>query len=106
MDASQVLEMATIGGAKALGIDHVTGSLEPGKRADILLVNLDCPRMIPCYSVASNLVYSASSTVVHTVIIEGYIVAENGRCTSLDRIEVMRGARHLERYLQTSRQRT
>jgi 5-methylthioadenosine/S-adenosylhomocysteine deaminase len=99
MDALQVLEMATIGGAKALGIDHVTGSLEAGKRADILLLNLHCPRMIPCYSMVSNLVYSASSTVVDTVIIEGRIVAENGRCVSLDRREVMREARRLERYL-------
>lgn len=101
MDAPQVLEMATIKGASALGIDHIIGSLEPGKRADILLVSLDSPRMIPCYSIASNLVYSASSSIVHTVIIEGTIVAENGRCLSLDRTQVMREARRVERLLRT-----
>ena len=99
MSASQVLEAATIKGAEALGIDHIVGSLEPGKKADILLLSLDCPRMIPCYSIASNLVYSASSCLVHTVIIDGRIVAEKGRCLSLDRTEVMREARRLESYL-------
>jgi 5-methylthioadenosine/S-adenosylhomocysteine deaminase len=101
MDALQVLEMATINGAKALGIDNITGSLEPGKKADILLLNFDCPRMIPCYSIASNLVYSASSSVVDTVIIGGRIVAKDGRCISLERTEVMKEARSLEDYLKT-----
>jgi len=101
MYATQVLEMATIMGAKALGIDNITGSFEPGKRADILLLNLDCPRMIPCYSIASNLIYSASSSIVDTVIIEGRIVAEKGKCVSLDRKEVIKEAQSLERYLKT-----
>lgn len=101
MDASEVLELATIKGAQALGIDNITGSLEPGKRADILLVSLNCLGMIPCYSVVSNLVYSASSRIVRSVIIEGRIVAENGKCVSVDRTEVMNEARKLETFLKT-----
>jgi len=97
MDASQVLGMATVGGAAALGINMV-GSLEPGKRADIVLMDLDSPCMIPCYSTSSNLVYSASNSVVHTVLVEGCVVAESGRCVSLDRAETIREARNLERY--------
>jgi 5-methylthioadenosine/S-adenosylhomocysteine deaminase len=97
MDAAQTLEMATIMGAKSLGIGGITGSLDQGKKADILLLDLDSPRMIPCYSVHSNLVYSASSSIVHTVIINGKIVAENGRCNSVNRDEVMREARKIEK---------
>ena len=97
MDAVQALEMATIMGAKSLGIGNITGSLEQGKKADILLLDLDSPRMIPYYSVYSNLVYSASSDIVHTVIINGKIVAENGKCTSIDRDKVLREARSIEK---------
>ena len=53
--------------------------------------------MIPYYSVYSNLVYSASSGIVHTVIINGKIVAENGKCTSIDRDGVLREARSIEK---------
>ena len=95
MSAWQVLEMATIGGARALGIADSVGSLEVGKRADILLVVTNCPGMVPRYSVASNLVFSASSRIVRTVIVDGHIIAENGTCTSLDRTAVLREAREL-----------
>jgi 5-methylthioadenosine/S-adenosylhomocysteine deaminase len=101
MKASDVIELATIKGAKALGIDGVTGSLEPGKKADIVLLNQDCPRMISCYSTVSNLVYSASSQMVHTVIIDGRIVAEGGKCVSLNRKEVLNEARKVTNYLKT-----
>jgi 5-methylthioadenosine/S-adenosylhomocysteine deaminase len=99
MSALQVLEMATIEGARALGIADIVGSLEPGKRADILLLSMEDPAMIPCYFAVSNLVYSASSRAVHTVIIDGRIVAEEGRCISVDRGEVLKEARELERSL-------
>jgi 5-methylthioadenosine/S-adenosylhomocysteine deaminase len=95
MGASKVFEMATIGGARALGLGNITGSIEVGKRADFLLLSLDSPRMVPCYSALSNLVYSASSSIVDTVVIEGRVVAEDGLCISLDRDEVLREARKL-----------
>jgi len=99
MDPLQVLEMTTIEGARALGIADSVGSLEPGKRADILLLTMEEPAMVPCYSAVSNLVYSASSRMVHTVIIDGRIVAEAGSCISMDREEVLDEARRLERSL-------
>jgi 5-methylthioadenosine/S-adenosylhomocysteine deaminase len=99
MGAPEVLELATVKWAEALGIDHITGSVEPGKRADILLVSRNSLGMIPCYSIASNLVYSASSKVVDTVIIEGKIVAEKGECVSLDKKDVLKEAVRLEKFL-------
>jgi len=99
MNALQVLEMATIEGARALGIAGIVGSLEPGKRADILLLTMEDPAMVPCYSAVSNLVYSASSRMVHTVIIDGRIVVEAGSCISMDREEALDEARRLERSL-------
>lgn len=90
--AWDVLEMATIGGARALGIDALVGSLEEGKRADIVLLALETPAMVPLHSIASNLVYSASGRVVDVVVIEGRVVAEAGRCVTLDRPQIIRDA--------------
>jgi 5-methylthioadenosine/S-adenosylhomocysteine deaminase len=99
MKAQDVLEMATITGARALGIDGLVGSLEEGKRADIVLIALDTPPMVPLHSLWSNLVYSASSRMVEVVIVEGRIVADGGRCVSLDRHVIMRDAATLGRHL-------
>ena len=98
LTAPQVLEMATIGGARAIGIDGITGSLERGKRADILLLELRQPGMVPCYSTISNLVYSSSRRLVNTVIIEGRIVVEKGLCVSVDRDQVIEDASRLHRH--------
>jgi 5-methylthioadenosine/S-adenosylhomocysteine deaminase len=98
MSASEVFELATIKGAEALGIDNLTGSIEPGKCADILLVNLDSIGMFPCYSMISNFIYSANSRIVQTVIIEGRIVAKNGRCVSIDRSALIAEVRGIEKY--------
>lgn len=99
MNGQDVLEMATIAGARALGIDGFVGSLEDGKRADIVLIALDTPSMVPLHSIRSNLVYSATSRAVDIVIVDGRIVAEGGRCVSLDRREIMRDAAALGRQL-------
>jgi len=99
MGAPEVLELATVKGAEALGIDGITGSVEPGKRADILLVSRTSLGMIPCYSIASNLVYSVSSKIVDTVIIEGKIVAQKGECVSLDKWDIIKEAKKLEEFL-------
>ena len=99
LGAEEVLEMATIGGARALGIDDQVGSLDPGKRADIVLLQLDAPRMVPRHDICRNLVYSASSQLVDTVIIEGHIVARRGKCISLDRDLIVHEALSLGRRL-------
>jgi 5-methylthioadenosine/S-adenosylhomocysteine deaminase len=76
--ASEALEMATIGGARALGMADQIGSVEKGKRADLVLVDLEGVHMRPINELVNNLVYSASAARdVDTVIVDGRIVVEN-----------------------------
>jgi 5-methylthioadenosine/S-adenosylhomocysteine deaminase len=76
MDAHTVLEMATTGGARALGLEEDLGSIEPGKKADIVIVDLHQPHLSPLYNATSHLVYAARASDVHTVIVDGKIVVE------------------------------
>ncbi len=71
LSADQVLQMATINGARALGIDDITGSLEVGKSADIVAVNFDSIEMLPVYNPVSHLVYSCSRENVTDVWVAG-----------------------------------
>ncbi len=88
--SEQVLEMATIGSAKALGLDDKIGSIEPGKRADIIVIGLDGkPNLAPNLKPVSNLVYAASGGDVDTVIIDGKIVMEARKVKTLDEAEVI-----------------
>jgi len=64
MDARTVVEMATLGGAKVLGMDSLIGSIVPGKRADFIAVSLDRPHLQPVYDPYSHLVYAARSSDV------------------------------------------
>lgn len=87
--AWRVLRMATIEAAQAMGIDSQVGSLRPGKRADVILVDLHSPAMSPVLSgpvrnIVPNLVYSASGSEVETVIIDGRVVVENHVLQTVD----------------------
>ncbi|MBS7617658.1 amidohydrolase, partial [Candidatus Bathyarchaeota archaeon] len=77
MSAWKVLQMATIDGAKALNWDYELGSIEPGKKADIILVDAQKPHAIPMYSEISHLVYAVKNSDVETVIVDGRIIVEN-----------------------------
>ncbi|MEM2386299.1 MAG: amidohydrolase family protein, partial [Candidatus Bathyarchaeia archaeon] len=92
MSAYQVLRMATLNGAKALGLDEVIGSLEVGKRADIVLVDLSKPHLKPLHDVYSALVYSARGSDVDTVIVDGKILMENKQVQTLDEEAVIENA--------------
>ena len=76
MSAVEVLRMATINGAKALGLENEIGSLEIGKKADITIVDLEKPHNMPIHDPISTLVYSANGGDVNTVIIDGKIIME------------------------------
>jgi len=78
------LEMATIGGARALGRAHLCGTLEVGKSADIILLRLDEPHMIPLNDVFSAVVFSAKSSDVDTVLCDGEILMEQRRLLTID----------------------
>jgi cytosine/adenosine deaminase-related metal-dependent hydrolase len=102
MNAESVLEMATVNGAKALGLEHEIGSIEVGKKADLILIDLSKPHLIPAFNPVSHLVYAAEGSDVDTVIIDGKIVMENRVVKTLDEERILpeaelRGERLLER---------
>ena len=84
LPAERVLEMATIRGAEAVLLDRQIGSLEPGKRADLVLYDLDTPEWRPLLNPVNNLVYAASGASVRTVLVDGCVVLDEGRLTTLD----------------------
>jgi 5-methylthioadenosine/S-adenosylhomocysteine deaminase len=92
LSAYDLLKMATLNGAKALGLEKDVGSLEVGKKADIILVNLSEPHLKPLHSVYSNLVYSARGSDVDTVIVDGKILMRNRQVVTLDECAVMKKA--------------
>lgn len=79
--AKDIVEMATIGGARALNIDKYTGSIEKGKKADMVLIETSSVNMQPIYDYYSVLVYSANSSNVDTVIVDGNIVVKDKKLT-------------------------
>ena len=93
--AYDFLEMFTIKAAKALGLDDKTGSIETGKRADIILVDFDQPHIVPMnqhYDPVTNLVYNAHGSDVTTVIVDGKILVEKCQSTTLDEKQVIKEA--------------
>lgn len=92
MDAETVLEMATIRGARALGLENEIGSIEVGKKADLILVSRRNPHLVPSLNPVSHLVYSATGSDVGTVIIDGRIIMQNRTVRTFDEEEVIRKA--------------
>ena len=84
MNAQTLVEMATIEGAKVLGLEKITGSLEVGKRADLIVIDTNKPHLVPMYNPYSHLVYAASGHDVTHSIIDGNIVMEDRRLLTLD----------------------
>ena len=82
--AKEALRMATISGAKALGLEKEIGSLETGKLADLAVVNLNSLHAIPSTDLVSALVYSAQTADVRSVVIDGRVVMDEGRLLTLD----------------------
>lgn len=97
MPPERVLEMATIRGAEALLLDRQIGSVEPGKRADLVLYDLDTPEWRPLLNPLNNLVYAATGASVRTVLIDGRVVLDEGRLTTLDEKAVYERVERLAR---------
>ncbi len=95
MDARTVLRMATIESARALGLDRVTGSLEAGKKADLIIVDTFKPHLTPMYNLYSHLVYAAGGADVSTSIINGRLVMKDRQLTTLDVNKVMADVRQV-----------
>jgi len=84
LSAVQVLEMATLGGARALGLEKEIGSLEPGKKADLILVDAEGARALPLYDPYAQIVYALKGSDVRTSLIDGKVVLEQDRVLTLD----------------------
>ncbi len=97
--AYTALEMATIGGARALGRDHETGSLKVGKKADIILLDTGKPHLYPQLNPVSALVYAGQGADVDTVICNGRILMEQGRLRTLDEQHILKKAEETVRKL-------
>jgi 5-methylthioadenosine/S-adenosylhomocysteine deaminase len=84
IDAQNAVEMATLGGAAAVGRLHELGSIEPGKLADLVIHGHDRPEAHPAIDPVGSLVFSRQARTVRTVIVEGELIVENGRSTRID----------------------
>ncbi|MCF6248620.1 MAG: 5'-deoxyadenosine deaminase [Desulfobacula sp.] len=94
LPAHQVFEMATLGGAKTIGMEKALGSLEPGKKADIALIDLNKVHTSPGINrnPVSQLVYSATAENVHTTIINGKVLMQDHKLTTIDIEETIKDA--------------
>lgn len=93
LPANRALTAATLGGARALGLENLIGSLIPGKAADICAVRLDYPPLIPCYEPVSHLVYSAGREHVTHVWVDGTPLVREGRLVATDEVDLYRRIR-------------
>ncbi len=95
VDARTVMTMATIKGAEAIGLGSLIGSIEVGKRADVIVIDTHKPHLTPMYHPCSHLVYAASGSDVNDVIIDGKIVMRDRKLKTIDVQEVMEAVNRL-----------
>jgi len=84
MDAKSVIIMATIAGAKAIGLGNETGSIEVGKQADLIIIDTDKPHLTPMYNPVSHIVYAAQGSDVRDVLVAGEFLVRNRKLLTLD----------------------
>ncbi len=102
LPAQQVVEMATIGGARAVHMDKEIGSLEPGKKADLILIRTDAPHATPLYNIYSQLVYALKAADVDTVMVGGRTVMEHRKMLTLNENEILEKAREIAKKTSSS----
>ena len=102
LGAKSVVEMATIEGAKALHMEKEIGSLEVGKKADIILISLDEPNAVPMYDVYAQLAYALKGSDVETVVIGGRIVMRDKKLMTLNEPEILAKAREYGKKVEAS----
>lgn len=95
MDARTVVEMATIGGARAIGLDTHIGSLEVGKQADVIIIDTARSHLSPIYHPESHIVYAAKSSDVRDVVVDGCVRVRNRNVLNLDVEEIMAKVREI-----------
>jgi len=95
MDAATVLRMATIDGARALGLDHRIGSLEQGKKADLIVIDTYKPHLTPMYHPVSHVVYAVGGADVSATVVNGRLLMRDRRLTHLNLDKIMADARQI-----------
>jgi 5-methylthioadenosine/S-adenosylhomocysteine deaminase len=103
LPAHQALEMATINGAKALGIDHITGSLTKGKAADVIAIDLDTIESQPLYDPVSHIVYAANRNQITDVWVAGKQLLKNRELTSIEEKSVLNKSREWQEKIHTEK---
>ena len=98
-----MVRMATMGGAQALGMDDLIGSLEVGKRADVIVVDIDQPQLTPMYHPASHLVYAVRAGDVRHVMVEGEWVVRERRLLNINLDDLLQRVRVFARMVVRSR---
>ncbi len=102
LNAKAVVEMATIDGARALHMEKEIGSLEVGKKADLLLISLDEPNGVPMYDVYAQIAYSLKGSDVETVVIGGRVVMRGRKLLTVDEAAVLEKAREYGKSVRVS----
>ncbi len=102
LGAKGALEMATIDGARALHMEKEIGSLEAGKKADFVILNLDVPNAVPMYDVYSQIVYALKASEVETVVVGGKTLLKNGKLLTVDEAKAMAKAKEYAKQVQAS----
>jgi len=102
LNAKSVVEMATIDGARALHMEKEIGSLEVGKKADIILISLNEPHGVPLYDIYAQIAYSLKGNDVRTVIIGGKVVMQDHIMLTVDERKVMDKAREYGKAVKAS----
>jgi len=102
LPAEAAVEMATIRGARALGMEKEIGSLEPGKRADLISIRLDRPNAVPLYNVYSQMVYALKGSDVEDVMVNGRLLVRDAQALTLNAAQIEAKAREYREQVQKS----
>jgi 5-methylthioadenosine/S-adenosylhomocysteine deaminase len=102
LNAKAVVEMATIDGARALHLEKEIGSLETGKKADLVLIGMDAPHAVPMYDIYAQLAYALKGSDVETVVIGGRVVMRDGKLLTVKEEEVLQKAREYKKSVAAS----
>ena len=102
LNAKAVVEMATIEGARAVHLEKEIGSLEPGKKADLIVISLDEPNAVPMYDVYSQIAYALKASDVETVVIGGRVVMRDHKLLTVNEAAAMSKAREYQKSIAAS----
>jgi len=101
MDAKSVIIMATIAGAKAIGLENEIGSIEVGKQADLIIIDTDKPHLTPLYNPVSHIVYTASGSDVRDVLVAGEFLVRNRKLLTLDLDDILEKATEISKLIRS-----